>query len=231
MNVPLKSLLLRAGIRSEALFYMGQIAFDQGSYSVAMNDWQKLIKDFPTSEKAIEIKDRLLQLREVFSKSVDENISSAVARSYINNGDFWADNDKRFTIDASWLPKVDLSIDWYDKVIKEFSGTDAAELAFQRKLFSILGWEEPGQYGKQYGLKSDFKKYLPILLETFTSFETAFPENPFLQGFRYQIAQAYWMKKDWANTRLWLNKVIEKGGDQSSFYTETAKARLTKIEY
>lgn len=217
--------------KSEAIFYMGQIAFDKGIYSVAMNDWQKLIKDFPTSKKAIEIKDRLFQLRDVFSKSIDENISSSIAQSYINNGDFWSENENRFTIDGSWLPRVELSIDWYDKVIKEFPETNAAELAFQRKLFSILGWEEPGEYGERYGIKSDFKKYLPMLLQTFDSFETAFPESPYLQGFRYQIAQTYWSKKDWANTRLWLNKIIEKGEGQTSFYTETAKARLTKIEF
>lgn len=220
-----------ADVKSEALFYMGQITFDEGRFSVALNDWQKLIKDFPTSQRAIEIKDRLIQLRDVFSKSVDENISSTVAQSYINNGDFWSDNDKRFTIDASWLPKVELSIDWYDRVIKEFPGTYAAELAYQRKLFAIIGWEELGQYGSTYGIKNDFKKYIPVLLQTFESFEAAFPESSHLQGFRYQISQSYWGKKDWVNTRLWLNKIIEKGAGQPSFYSETAKARLTKIEY
>ena len=217
--------------KSEALFYMGQITFDEGRFSVALADWQKLIKDFPTSKRAIEIKDRLIQLKDVFSKSVDENISSSVAQSYINNGDFWADDNKIFHIDGSWLPKVELSIDWYDKVIKEFPETYAAELAYSRKLFAINGWEEPGQYGAKYGILSDFKKYIPVLLQTFDSFEAAFPESPFLQGFRYQIAQAYWGKKDWNNTRLWLNKVIEKGEGQPSFYSETAKARLNKIEF
>ena len=70
---------------------MGQITFDQGRVSIALADWQKLIKDYPTSQRAIEIKERLNQLKDVFSKSIDENISSSVAQSYINNGDFWAD--------------------------------------------------------------------------------------------------------------------------------------------
>jgi tetratricopeptide (TPR) repeat protein len=222
---------VNADDKSEALFFMGQITFDEGRFSVALADWQKLIKDFPTSKRAVEIKDRLIQLKDVFSKSVDENISSSVAQSYINNGDFWADDNKIFHIDGSWLPKVELSIDWYDKVIKEFPGTYAAELAYSRKLFAINGWEESGQYGTKYGIMSDFKKYIPILLQTFDSFEAAFPESPFLQGFRYQIAQAYWGKKDWANTKSWLNKIIEKGEGKPSFYSETAKARLNKIEY
>jgi tetratricopeptide (TPR) repeat protein len=220
-----------ANDKSEALFYMGQITFDEGRISVALDDWQKLIKDYPSSQRAIEIKGRLNQLKDVFSKSLDENISSSVAQSYINNGDFWAETEKAFKIDGSWLPNVELSIEWYDRVIKEFPGTYAAELAYSRELFAIIGWTELGEYGSSYGVKGDFKKYMPSLLQTYNSFETAFPESSFLQGFRYQVAQAYWKKKDWANTRLWLNKIIEKGEGQTSFYSETAKARLTKIEY
>lgn len=218
-------------IRSEALYYMGQITFDDGRFSTALADWKKLIEIFPTSVRATEIKERLAQLNEVFSKSVDENISSSVAKSYIKNGDFWSDDSRKFTIDASWLPKVELAIDWYDKVILEFPKTYAAELAYQRKLFAILGWKEIGQYGSSYGVRQDYKKYLPILLQTFDEFEISFPESSFLQGFRYQIAQTYWGSKDWTNSRIWLNKIIDKSKGQSSFYSETAKARLNKIEY
>lgn len=218
-------------IRSEALYYMGQITFDDGRFSTALEDWKKLIGAFPTSARATEIKERLAQLNEVFSKSEDENISSSVAKSYIKNGDFWSDDSRKFTIDASWLPKVELAMDWYDKVILEFPKTYAAELAYQRKLFTLLGWKEIGQYGSSFGVRDDYKKYLPILLKTFDEFEMSFPESSFAQGFRYQIAQIYWGKKDWANTRIWLNKIIDKSGGQSSFYSETAKARLNKMEY
>ena len=217
--------------RAEALYYMGQITFDEGRFSTALDDWQRLIKEFPTSVRATEIKDRLTQLNEVFSKSVDENIASSVAKSYIKNGDFWSDDNRKFTIDGSWLPKVELAIDWYDKVISDFPNTYAAELAYQRKLFTILGWKELGQYGSSYGVQNNYKKYVPILLQTFEAFEASFPESSFLQGFRYQIAQTYWGKKDWANTRIWLNEIIDKSKGQASFYSETAKARLNKVEY
>ena len=217
--------------RAEALYYMGQITFDAGRYSTALGDWQRLIDEFPSSSRVVEIEDRLSQLSEVFSQSIDENIASSVAKSYIKNGDFWSDDNRKFTIDASWLPKVELAIDWYDKVIEEFPNTYAAELAYQRKLFSILGWKELGQYGISYGIREDYKKYLPILLQTFESFESSFPESSFIQGFRYQIAQTYWGKKDWTNTRIWLDKIIEESNGQASFYTETAKARLNKVEY
>ena len=44
-------------------------------------------------------------------------------------------------------------------------------------------------------------------------------------------AQSYWSNKDWSNTRKWLNMIIESGKGETSFYTEIAKARLTKVEY
>ena len=217
--------------KAEALYYMGQISFDDGRYSVALDDWQQLIENYPTNQKAVEIKDRLSQLREVFAKASDASISSAIAQSYISNGDFWSKAEMEFTIDSSWLPKVELAIQWYDKTIMEYSGLDAAEIAFQHKLFTILGWEKSSDYGSDYGIKGNFTKYMPLLLKTFSEFETAFQKSSYLQGFRYQIAQAYWRNKDWPNTKLWLNKVIESGKGQSSFYTETAKARLNKVEY
>jgi tetratricopeptide (TPR) repeat protein len=217
--------------KAEALYYMGQIAFDENSYSTALDDWQSLIKRYPTATRSIELKDRLNQLKEVFAKTTDAAIDSLVARSYIKNGDFWSQDDRRFTIDSSWLQHVELAVDWYDRVIKEFPNSAAAELAYQRKLFALVGWQAISRDGEKYGTKGDFKKYMPQLLEAFSSFETAFPKNGDLQGFRYQIAQAYWGHREWANTRVWLNKIVEAGGEQTSFYVATAKARLEKVEY
>jgi hypothetical protein len=210
---------------------MGQISFDDNSYATALDDWQTLIKQYPTAARSVELKDRLSQLKEVFAKTTDAAIDSLVARSYIRNGDFWSQEDRRFTIDSSWLQHVELAVIWYDRVIKEFPNSSAAELAYQRKLFAIIGWRVAGRDGDQYGVKANFKKYMPELLETFSAFETAFPKDGDLQGFRYQIAQAYWGSKDWANTRAWLAKIIDAGGGQTSFYVETAKARLEKVEY
>jgi tetratricopeptide (TPR) repeat protein len=218
-------------VRAEALYYMGQIAFDEDNYSAAFDDWTKLITDYPASRQAVEIKGRLVQMREVMGKVSSASISSTVAGAYLRNGDFWSKSDRIFMIDASWLPSVELANAWYDKIIAEFPGSEGAEIAYQRKLFTILGWKELGEYGSAYGVRENYTKYMPLLLETFASFEAAFPNSPYLQGFRYQIAQAYWNHKDWSNAREWLNKVVQAGGGQPSFYTETAKARLNKVEY
>ena len=217
--------------KAEALYWLGQISFQEGRYSTALNDWRKLIKKYPQTTQAREISDRLKQLNEIISKPPKEHLASAVAKSYLNNGDFWSKSDETFTIDATWLPKVEMAIEWYDRTINEFPKSAAAEIAYQKKLFALLGWKDPGDDGAAYGLKADFGKYMPQVLATFAEFENNFPESSYLQAFRYQIAQAFWEQKDWENTKLWLQKIIDAAKGEETFYTQTAKARLNNIEY
>jgi hypothetical protein len=156
-------------------------------------------------------------------------VTSVVAGSYLSNGDFWSKGERKFIIDSSWLPEVELATAWYDRVIKEFPGSDAAERAYEKKMFALLGSVEPD--GDASGLRFNYGEYLPQVLDTFASLEGAFPDNASLQAFRYQIAQAYWRNKDWTNTRLWLQKIIDKSNGQQTFWTEAARARLMKVEH
>jgi tetratricopeptide (TPR) repeat protein len=218
--------------KAKSLYLLGQISFDEGRVKVALTDWEALVKEYPQSPESKEISARLAQLNEIVTKATDANITSVVARSYISNGDFWSSkDDRKFLIDSSWLPPVELANEWYDRVIKEFPGSDAAELAYERKMFTLIGWRDIGRDGDAYGLKGNYQKYMPQALETFASFEAAFPKSSSLQAFRYQIAQEYWSHKDWSNTRAWLQKIIDKSTSETTFYTEAAKARLQKVEY
>jgi tetratricopeptide (TPR) repeat protein len=216
--------------KAKSLYLLGQISFEEGRIKTAMGDWQFLVHDYPQTPEGKEIGGRLKQLSEIVGKLSDANVTSAVARSYLSNGDFWSKSDRKFLIDASWLPEVELAVQWYDQIIREFPGSDAAELAYERNLFALIGGKEIGE-DRASGLRGNYDKYLPQVLETFSSFENAFPDNPSLEAFRYQIAQAYWGHRDWTNTRLWLQKVIDKSNGVPTFYTETARARLQKIEY
>ncbi|MCX6174226.1 MAG: outer membrane protein assembly factor BamD [Ignavibacteriales bacterium] len=217
--------------KAETLYWLGNISFEESSYSTAFEDWKKLVSDYPTSKYAIEIKGRLEQLKDVMQQVSEENITSSIARSYLRNSDFWSKAESKILIDGSWLPSVELAVDWYDRVIKEFPGTNAAEEAYKQKLFTLFGWEKTRQSGEDYGLKKDFEKYMPQILQTFQEYETNFPESYMLQGFRYQIAQGYWQEKDWNKTKEWLQKVIDSSKGLTTFYSETAKARLKKVEY
>jgi len=215
--------------KAKTLYMLGQISFDEGRIQVALGDWKSLVRDYPDTSEAREINGRLKQLSEIVGKLSDTNISSLTAQSYMSNGNFWSGSDHIFHIDSSWLPDVELALQWYDRIIEEFPNSDAAELAYERKMFALIGWKDA--IGDSHGLRADFAKYMPQVLDTFSSFESTFPSNSSLQAFRYQIAQAYWERRDWANTKLWLGKVIEKSNGESTFYTETAKARLQKLEH
>ena len=218
--------------KAEAYYLLGSIAFDERRVSVALKAWKTLVSKFPKSEKATLVKDKISELAEIVGESTEESINNAVAQSYLRHADFWSDDkDRIFLIDSSWIPNVESAIKWYGKVLAEFPNSPAAERAYKGKLRTILGWKESGRYGESYGIKGDFNKYISQLLETFGAFENDFPKAGTLQAFRYQIAQAYWKNKDWANTRKWLNKILEIAGEQDGFYKDLAQRRLLKVEY
>ena len=159
-----------------------------------------------------------------------------------------------------------MAIQWYDKVIKEFSGSDGAELAYQRKLFILIDETESLQSSFQTSMRSsesnkklselmvtadakslrlkeakesanEAQKYSDLanekvleVLKTFTEFETTFPNSTYTQALRYQIAQMYWKGDDDLKTKEWLQKIIDVGKGEQTFYTETAKARLENIK-
>lgn len=217
--------------KADALYLLGNMSFEEKRYKTAFADWEQLVKRFPESPQSKEIAARLAQLRELNAQNIDNKVSSATAALYLRNGDFWSHSDHKFAIDSSWLNQVELAVQWYDRTISEFPDTYAAEVSYEKKLFALLGWRELGRDGESHGLKQDFERYMPLVIETFSKFETSFPNNSSLQGFRYQIAQAYWSKKRWMQTRQWLEKIIDSSKGEKTFFTETAKARLQKIEF
>lgn len=210
--------------KAEALYFLGQISFEQSHYSVAVEDWQKLIKTYPQSPQAKELSDRLKQLLGVMSKSSEEELSSLVANSYLHNGDFWSHSNRIFTIDSSWLPEVEMSLFWYDKLIKEYPSD--AELGYQRKMFSLLGWKNRDS---AEGADGDFNKYIPQLLDTFSKFDKDFPDSSYLQPFRFLIAQLYWHNAHSEEAKTWFKSVIEAGHGVETFYTRNAEVRLANL--
>jgi len=218
--------------KAQAYYLLGSIAFDENRISVALDSWRELSKRYPNSEQALIVKDRIDELAEIVGEYTKDTIENAIALSYMRHGDFWSKGKSSILmIDSSWIPNVEASIKWYDKVISEFPNSYASLQAYQEKIRTLLGWETSGRYPQSYGIKSSFIKYMPILLDTFNSFEKDHPDAPNLQAYRYQIAQVYWRNKNWSKTREWLNIIIEKAGDGDSFYKDLAERRLQKIEY
>jgi tetratricopeptide (TPR) repeat protein len=218
--------------KAQAYYLLGSMAFEENKINVALDSWRYLTKKYPNSKQATLVKDRIGELAEIVGESAKESIENAVALSYLRHGDFWSKNKNEiFKIDSSWIPKVEAAIKWYDKVIAEFPNTAASRIAYQNKMRTLLGWEDPGRYGGKHGIEESFYSYMPLLLETFAAFEKEHPNASTLQAFRYQIAQAYWSNKNWEKTREWLNLIIKLSGENDTFYKDTAQRRLKKVEY
>ena len=217
--------------KAKALYVVGQIIFEEGDYSLALEDWELLITKFPDSDYAKQITKIVSQISDIFAYDSDRDAVTLVARAYMQNGDFWSNADRKFIIDSSWMPSVEISLYWYDKVLKEFPNSPSSEVAYRRKLFTLLGSSDSDANQKVFALREDFKKYIPIVLKAFSDFEKDFPKSPYMQGFRYQIAQAYWAEGYTKKSKIWLKKIIQSGEGRETFYTETAKARLKNLRF
>ncbi|MCP5267075.1 MAG: tetratricopeptide repeat protein [Burkholderiaceae bacterium] len=216
--------------RAQAYYLLGSIAFDEHNIPVALDAWQDLVRKYPGSTQARTVKDRIQELSELVGDSTKESTKSAIASSYIQHANFWSKGkNSGLTIDSSYIPSVEAATKWYDKVISEFPRSTASRIAYQGKLRTLLGWEEPGRYGSKYGLEESFNKYMPMLLDTFTAFEREHPTAATLQAFRYQIAQAYWSQNEYNKAREWLNLIVKISGERDSFYKDLAERRLQNM--
>ena len=216
--------------KASAYYLLGLIAFDQNRIGTALETWTDLTQKYPQSREASEVSDRIKQLAQFVGETQRESIDSAIVRGYIGHGDFWSrGKDSIFSIDVSWLSKVEAAVKWYDKTIVEFPNTSAARIAYEEKMRTLLGWKEPGRHGRTHGVEENPEIFLPMLVQTFREYAKAFPESGSLQAFRFQIAQAYWRQKAMAESLAWLNEIIEEADGQDSFYADLAKRRQSSI--
>lgn len=218
--------------KAESLYFLGNIAFEESRVAASLKMWRQLVDQFPESTEASLVKDRLIELAEVVGATVREQLDNVIAASYLSHADFWSRGKETcFVIDSSWIDKFEAALKWYDRIIREFPQSVAAKIAYEEKLRTIFGWQEPGEYGQRYGIVQNLKKFAPVLLTTFAEFAAEFPDASTLQAFRFQIAQMYWSVKDWDNTRTWLHEILSTAGSNDGFYTDLAKRRLKKLEY
>lgn len=217
--------------KAKAYYLLGSIAFSEKRIGSALETWRELVATYPESPEARDVKDRIAQLAEMAGENAKESTNNAVAESYLRNAEFWSSGrDKIFGIDSSWIPHVESAVKWYDKVIAEYPGTTASRVAHESKLFTILGWKDRRYDAIRHGLEADFEKYMPVLQEALAAFEKEHPNASAIQAFRFQVAQAYWGKNDFENTKLWLEKIVAAAGPADSFYGHLAAERLARLK-
>lgn len=221
--------------KATAIFHLGSIAFNEGNIDTAIREWRLLQENYPEQATEFDIEGKLKRISDIYGDSAEQDLQNAIAQSYIKNGDFYTDEkSETTTIDTSWIPVIDASVAWYDRVIEEFPGTSEAKRAYLKKFAAYVGWPGRGQYDKDFGLyanKLQVTLTLAKLEEILSEFEAVFPDDPNLQRMRYTIAQGYWRKKDWAKTREWLTLIIESDDGVNGFWKDVAEWRLKKVEY
>ena len=75
-----------------------------------------------------------------------------------------------------WIPRVVAAVKWYDKVIKDFPKTPAAEAAYVAKTQTLLGWRGIVDQTEETKLQRD--QYMDRAVKTFSELAKAFRSHP-----------------------------------------------------
>lgn len=222
--------------KATALYSLGVMAFNEKNLALATDMWELLVDQFPNSEEAKRVAAGMDYLVDDAVALTNELVENEIARSYLINGDFWSNDIKnhRWVIDSSWLDEAGLAVEWYDKVIKEFSMTPAAKLAYLEKFKTVMASED--QISK--------------LVSIYKNFSKDFPDDIHISVLEFQIAQKYWASDMYyynqlknaisdgdttriefdhlfVSTRKWLETVVRKS---KGVYKQTAQERLKEID-
>lgn len=206
--------------KPRAYYLLGEIAFDENRIQSAIKTWGYIVKEYPNSDEALIVKERMDEVSKVTLAVYTESFESADysrAKLYLKNAEFWSeDKDDRWMIDSSWIPKVEFALKWYDKVTSEFPKSDAARIAYIGKIRTLLSWKEFDRFDRTDEVLKVAKQivfswkefdtdevakvakqiiffpiYVEQLVNTFRDFEKDFPNDTTLQSCRFQIGQAY----------------------------------------
>ena len=226
--------------KPRAYYLLGEIAFDENRIQSAMKTWGYIVEEYPNSDEALIVKERMDELSKVTLAVYTESIESADysrAKLYLKNAEFWSeDKDNRWMIDPSWIPKVEFALKWYDKIISEFPKSEAARIAYIGKMRTLLGWKEYDD--DAYGIRANFHKYIGKLVNTFQNFEKDFPNDIALQSSRFQIGQAYFgqgvvyrtnQAKNLEQAKKWFDEVIANSEKNDTFYRQISEERSKQI--
>ena len=126
--------------KADALYQLGLIAFNNKDIGLATETWGLLIDEFPNTEKGRTVSAGIKYLLEDYDALVlesakeeihdrEEVMRDALAQSYLLNAQFWWDPPKQWGIYTSHIDQFTMAREWYDKVVTEFPGTDAAKKA------------------------------------------------------------------------------------------------------
>ncbi len=96
--------------KAQAYYLLGNIAFGKDRIKAALNSWEHLVNQYPDSEEARLVKDRIAELSEIVLAGTKEDLDNAIARSYLRHAEFWSrDKSDTLTIDSSWISRYQIA--------------------------------------------------------------------------------------------------------------------------
>lgn len=146
--------------KADALYQLGLIAFNNKDIGLATETWRLLMDEFPDTEKGQTVSAGIVSLLEDYDALILERqqeamqdraeaMHDAVAQSYLLNAQFWWDAPKQWNIYTSHINHLTMAREWYDKVVTEFPGTDAAKKAMSYRFMLYKDGLEAYWQGKQ----------------------------------------------------------------------------------
>ncbi len=146
--------------KADALYQLGLIAFNNKEIGLATETWGLLIDEFPNTEKGRTVSAGIKYLLEDYDALVLESakeeirdrkevMRDALAQSYLLNAQFWWDPPKQWGIYTSHINQFTMAREWYDKVVTEFPGTDAAKKAMSYRFMLYKDGMEAYWKGRQ----------------------------------------------------------------------------------
>lgn len=217
--------------RALALYLLGAIALEEGDLVIAKKRWEEVRKDYPESAEAKKVAQQEEAIALLAGVSQYRSAANPLANLYLRFGDQWS-RGRATILDPEFddLPKVEAAAEWYDLVVREFPNTDAARIAMESKMLTLLGWQDESDSSRRHGLAYDYEKYMPRLIVAFEEYVGTFPEASARHAFRFLIGQAFYNALEFEQAKIWFQGVMESDPSQRSLFGHLARLRLLQLK-
>jgi hypothetical protein len=230
--------------KAPARLLLARISLAEDRLGDAASLWASVVQAAPDSEEG-KVASRMLEgCSDSLALAGKDTVQSAVAGRYLDAARFWLSGlDASLDIDTNWLDREAAAVRWLDRVITEFPGTEAAEIAHEYRVRAFLGvsGREPRGLGGSGALgaasrvqdrtqdaehRNRFSVFMKQAESALMAMESAFPKSSRLQRIRFMIVDAYWRMNDRDAAEPWLQAIVKSAGTAETFWSQLARLRL-----
>lgn len=116
---PASSLMLGNDERATALHMLGEVSLKDDKLSGTLAAWGALVDEYPDSQLAESVQEKIAEIEVDFSRSLADLESSVEASRYFRIADMWLEETEYEApyIDTSYIPDEDAAVDWFNLTI------------------------------------------------------------------------------------------------------------------